>query len=92
MAKKAMTLQFSVQDFARSIQLASRLENLRPVRWLSGLYSKLLEEHVSPRRTLRLVHAQVGLAALLILGGSSVVMAALLTAWTCLAMWQCKAE
>ena len=74
----------------KSFSLLEKIEKTALVVRLSHIYSHLLEEQVSARRTLKLVHAQVAVLMLLVLGGASVVMALFLCLWTVLAVWQCR--
>ena len=91
MTKKELTISTTQLHDCKSISLLERLETTALVVRLSQIYSGLLEERVSARRTLKLVHAQVAMGALLILGGLSGITAILLCLWTVLAVWQCKA-
>lgn len=91
MTKKELTLGTAQLNATKSFSLLARLETTSLVVRLSRIYSGLLEEKVSARRTLKLVHAQLAMAALLLVGGVSTVVAILLSIWTVLAVWQCKA-
>ena len=91
MTKKELTLSTAQLHESRSFSLLERLETTAWVVRLSRIYSDLLEEKVSARRTLKLVHAQVAAGTLLLLGGLSTMAAILLCVWTLLAVWQCKA-
>ena len=90
MAKKDMVLQLSRPTTVHTQSLSSRIYQFGPLKRLSNLYSRLLEETITPQRTLRLLHAQISATLWLLLGGTSLTAATLLTAWTCLSIWQCK--
>ncbi len=76
---------------ARSLsEKLARLEATACVRRLSDLYSRLLEEDVSPCRTLRLLHAQCAIACLLLPLPLPLGMRAACLAWSALAAWQCR--
>lgn len=91
MTKKELTLSTAQLHENHSSGFWERLETASMVVRLSRIYSGLLEEKVSARRTLKLVHAQLAAVALLLLGGLSSMVAILLCLWTVLAVWQCKA-
>ena len=91
MTKKELTLGTAQLNENKSFSLLTRLETTSLVVRLAQIYSGLLEEKVSTRRTLKLVHAQLAMGALLLVGGLSTVVAILLSIWTVLAVWQCKA-
>lgn len=57
---------------------------------LADLFSLMLEEKVSVQQTLRLINAYVAFSALLLLGGLSPFVAAMLLLWFALAVYQCK--
>ncbi len=61
----------------------------RPVVSLAAWFSRLSDQEVTPRQAVCLVHAQVAFAALVLLGGSSPLVAVLLFAWFGLSVWQC---
>ena len=90
MTKKELILDSAHLHERKTLNPLVRLESTSLVKSLSAIYFKLLEEQVSARRTLKLVHAQLVMGALLLLGGVSLVVAILLCAWTILAVWQCK--
>ena len=90
MTKKELALGTTVLRDNKSFSLLARLESTKLVKSLSKVYSNLLSERVSARRTLKLVHAQIAMGTLLLLGGISAMAAILLCAWTVLAVWQCK--
>ena len=62
-----------------------------PVTGLATWFSQMMEEEVSPQQALRLVHAQLAFAALVLAGGASPLVAVLLFAWFALSVWQCAA-
>lgn len=86
--KMGSAAAFSLSGLLR--QCSHLLENTRPVVWLSRQYSRLMEEPVSPRLTLRLLNAQA--AALLLLGTATVNLPAtlLLFLWTACALKACR--
>jgi hypothetical protein len=56
---------------------------------LAAWFSQMMEEEVSPQQALRMVHAQLAFAALVLLGGQGPLVAVLLFAWFALSVWQC---
>ncbi len=74
----------------KATSLIGRIENLRAVRSLAAAYSSLLEETVTPRRTLKLVHAQMAAALFLLPADMPTGLRLLLIAWAALACWQCR--
>lgn len=89
MTKKELTLN-AAAPARRTLHLSQRIENSRILLRLAALYSRLLEEPVTPRRTLRLLHAQLAALTLLMMGTPSLLLGMLLLAWTALAVWQCR--
>lgn len=75
-----------------SSTLVERLAATSAVRRLADLYSHLLEETVSPRRTLHLVHAQVAALALFFPIDMPASARLLCLAWFGIACLQCKAH
>ena len=63
--------------------LTSSLMN-RTTEW----FSQMLEERISPQQTLRLIHAQLAFAALVLFGGASAATSVLLFAWFGLSVLQ----
>jgi len=83
MAKKEVTLKMTFAQTANtSFSLKQYLCKCAPVKGLAGIYSELLEERVSPERTLHYVHAQVAIFALILFGGASISATLLLTTWS----------
>lgn len=70
--------------------VAGSVEKSYPVAKLSSFYSKLLEEHVSPRRTLRFVNAQLAAFMLLCAESMSTLGIIVLAAWTVAAIYGCR--
>lgn len=70
--------------------LLSRLERLTVVRRLAALYSFLLEETVTPRRALRLLHAQTAILMFIFPVSMSLGLRALLLLWVALACRSCR--
>ena len=70
--------------------LVQRLYNSRPAKRLATFLTTLLEEPVSPRQSLKLLHAEVAFLSLLLFGGMSISVCAILLAWTLLALWDCR--
>lgn len=70
--------------------VAGSIEKSYPVVKLSSLYSKLLEEPVSPRRTLRFVNAQLAAFMLLCAESTSTLGIIVLAAWTVAAIYGCR--
>ena len=64
--------------------LTSTLMN-RTTEW----FSRMLEEQITPQQTLRLIHAQLAFAALVLFGGASPAASVLLFAWFALSVLQC---
>ena len=90
MTKKELILDSAPLEERKTLNILERLESSDFVKSLSCIYSKLLEERVSAHRTLKLIHAQIAMGTLLLLGGISIMAALLLSAWTVLAVWQCR--
>lgn len=90
MTKKAFSIPATSLQPVKHRQRLERLQSATCVDYLAELYSSLLGEQVSVRRTLRWVHAQVAVFALLLLGGSSVLLALLLCVWAVVAVCQCR--
>ncbi|HBC28659.1 MAG TPA: hypothetical protein DC006_03110 [Prevotellaceae bacterium] len=57
---------------------------------VANLYSAILGEEVSALKAVKLTNAQVATASLMIFGGMSPLVAALLLAWMALAVYQCR--
>lgn len=57
---------------------------------LAELYSVILGENISALKAVKLTNAQAATASLLVFGGMSPLVAALLLAWLGLAVYQCK--
>lgn len=81
-------LRFSPKSTFR--YFAGIVENSAMVNKLATLYSKLLEEPVSPRRTLHFVNAQVAAFLLLSACNASAVTLSLLTIWAGAAIYGCR--
>lgn len=91
MTKKAIT---SAASTFTPVQIS-----FHPYRWLcqnpfikqlSEFYSAVLEEPVTPDRTLRLVHAQAAVCALFVCSTTHLIVTVLLTAWAGLAVYAAK--
>lgn len=83
------TLQRSERSFSiRSLVIA--LESLGFVKALAAIYSGLLEETVSPRRTLHLLHAQVACLILVFPAALPLLVRVLLFVWAVLAVRGCR--
>lgn len=70
--------------------LLERLERTKAVERLADFYSKLLEERVTARCTLHLLHAQVAGLFLIFPVDASVAYRMVCLAWLALACLQCK--
>ena len=82
MTKKATTLRLSTTFVpCVSLNLRRRLCESAAICRLSEIYSDLLEEKITPDRTLRLIHAQIAVFALLTCCNSSLLVLCALTAW-----------
>lgn len=83
------TLQRSERSFSiRSLVLV--LESLGFVKALAAIYSTLLEETVSPRRTLHFIHAQLACIMLVLPIACPLLVHALLFVWAVLAVRGCR--
>lgn len=100
MAKKTLYLDTRLTGSRRSFITAATpadlvtgiLTWLEARKWvcrLFAVYSALLEERVSARRTLRLVYAQAVVALLLFPADFALSLRLLLLLWAALAVWQC---
>ncbi len=66
------------------------LTNNRAIISLARIYSALLEENVSPARTLRLVHAQIACIAALLPAEMPILLHLALLAWAGMAVYGCR--
>jgi hypothetical protein len=57
---------------------------------VSGLYSRVMEQEITPAETLRILHVQLASSCLLLLGAVSLPVLSVLLCWTALALWQCR--
>ena len=62
----------------------------KPVLKLARLYSLLLEEEVSPRRTLRILNASAAITLLVCVNGANTLALLILTLWTIAACRSCR--
>jgi len=76
-------------DFAKKAGLLPRLENLSLLRRLTGVYAALLEQPLTPRQTLHLLHAQLAGMTLLLTACASLLFYVLELAWFGMAMNGC---
>jgi len=84
---KAMT---QVQETRTNKTLGQVILSSKAVIAMAALFSTILEEEVTPLRALHLLNAQLSFGLLLVLGGLSPIIAALLLLWFALSLWQCK--
>ncbi|MEG1580211.1 MAG: hypothetical protein RR386_02995 [Bacteroidaceae bacterium] len=73
--------------FARLQQLVLRFT---PLVALAGIYSKVMEQRITPLQTLQLLHAQIACFALILVGSTSWLLSILFLVWAVVAVWQCK--
>lgn len=59
-----------------------------PMTNLTEWFSQMMEEQITPQQTLRLIHAQLAFAALVLFGGASPATSLLLFAWFALSVLQ----
>lgn len=78
----------SVRKLFNSI--AKSVESSAPIVKLARLYSILAEEEISPRRTLKIVHAQFAFFILMCGGASSLPVFLMLFAWALAALYGCR--
>jgi len=90
MEKKELLIEtaYAPQNFR--INLLARIGSQAWLRRLAAVYSFLLEEEVGPRRTLRLLHAQVAAMSAVLPADMPLALRALLLAWAFLACRQCR--
>jgi len=69
-----------------------RMENGRAIRFLARLYSQLMEEEVSPRRTLCLLHAQIAGFCLLFPAPLPFIYRVVCLCWMLIACFQCRSQ
>jgi len=69
--------------------LRSVIINSKPVAAVAKLFTLTNGEKVSNLKAFHVLNATLSFSALLVLGGASVVVAALLLVWFGTAMWQC---
>lgn len=79
-----------LQNASKPRGLMARIEGARCVKQLADLYSRLLEEPVSPRRTLKFLHAQVAVLALIFPMSFPFGPRLIFLVWAALAVWQCR--
>lgn len=84
------TVQFRPLSAVR--HLSARLAALACIRRLARLYSRLLEEPVSPRRTLRLLHVQLAGLLLVLPADLHPGFRLLFLAWLMLAARSCRSD
>lgn len=83
-------LQNKATAFPALCILTRRLTRSAPIMWLSRFYSKIMEEHISPEYTLRLLHAQFAAFALLSSVCAHALFSFLLFLWTLWAILNCR--
>lgn len=76
----------------KNMNLTSRIANWTPIVRLAALYSALLEEPVSPIRTLRILNAQLALFVLCLTANASIVVTAICLVWFALSIYACKKD
>ena len=72
----------SLQGMWQSILTSAPMTNL------TDWFSQMMEERITPQQTLRLIHAQIAFAALVLFGGASPAMSLVLFAWFALSVLQ----
>ena len=72
----------SLQGMWQSILTSAPMTNL------TDWFSQMMEERITPQQTLRLIHAQIAFAALVLFGGASPATSLLLFAWFGLSVLQ----
>ncbi len=72
-----------------SVSLRDAILGSAFVTWLTLWTSRIMERELTPMQCLHLLHAQLAFGALLLLGGTSAVVAVLLAAWFGLSVLQC---
>lgn len=78
------------RDTNKTVGLLARLESSHCIKRLADTYSRLLEEPVTPRRTLRLLHAQLAGLMLVFPVNFHPGVRFLFLMWMVLAIWQCR--
>ncbi|MGN0233899.1 MAG: hypothetical protein ACI4B5_05705 [Bacteroidaceae bacterium] len=64
--------------------------NSKAILVAAEVLSKILDEKISPLKTIKVLNAQAAIASLMIFGGISPLVATILLAWVGLAVYQCK--
>ncbi len=80
----------SLCQASKNLGFIAVLENLSFVKQLARIYSLLLEEQISSRRTLKFLHAQMAVFFLIMPANMSLGLRALFLLWAGLACWQCR--
>ncbi len=78
------------KSLGKNLKILGFIEEFRPIRTLSRIYSILLEEPVSPRQTLKLLHVQLAALCLVMPADMPLGLRALFLLWTGVALLQCK--
>lgn len=90
MEKKELLVETACTPADFRLNLIARIETCVWLQRLAAVYSFLLEEKVSPRRTLRLLHAQTAVFFAIAPAGMPLGLRALLLVWAALAVRQCR--
>lgn len=80
----------NAQQQAAGLQLLSRIERTRAVAWLANWFSRTIEEEVTPRRALCLLHAHIAVLFLIVPADISISLRALFLVWAIAATLQCR--
>jgi len=89
MIKKDLALDRTALPATPHASLTGMLARTKAIRSLSRLYSLLLEEDITPVRTLHLLHAQVAAIIALCPAGMPAGMRLLCLAWAAVAIKRC---
>lgn len=90
MEKKELLVGTACTPSAVRFNLVARIESCVWLQRLASVYSALLEEKISPRRTLRLLHAQAALFCAVAPASMPLGLRTVLLAWAGVAVWQCR--
>ena len=70
--------------------ISSTILQSKTLQEIARLFSLIMEEKVDTKQTLHILHAHLAFFMLIIFGGCSPLVAALMVAWFGLAAYQCK--
>lgn len=76
----------------KNMSITSRIANWKPLVLLAALYSALLEEDISPIRTLHILNVQIAFFALCLTANAGIAVVAVCLIWFALSIYACKKD